>query len=342
MTLIAPKLLVAGTVVLLGAAGTWLNRHESETARQSTADAYLVADYTNVAPEVSSTVVELLVEEDQKVATGDLLAVLDERDLTLAVSAAEAALASAEAAGRVLAAQIGQQAALIRQAAAQLDADAAALDLAGTEEQRARALVSRKSVSQQSLDEAVSALAAAKAAQAGDEAALEAAKGQLAVYEGQKDAAGAAIAQARAALDLARLQLGHARITAPVAGVIGRQTLRVGDYAAAGVAVMSIVPLDRIYVKANFRETQLARVAPGQKVAMTVDAIPHRVFTGHVASLGAASNASYSAIAPANATGNFTKVAQRLPVRIALDPGQEGMERMRVGMSVEPEIDTES
>lgn len=340
MPTLSPKLLIAGTVVLLGAAGTYLNRHDSAAASQTTTDAYLVADYTNVAPEVSGTVVQLLVTEDQEVAVGDLLAVLDQRDLKLAVSSAQAALAAAEAADRVLSAQIGQQSATIHQAQAQLHADAAALNFARTEEERARQLISRNSVSQQSLDEAVSELASAEATQIGDEAALEAARSQLEIYAAQKESAAAAIDQAQAALDLAQLQLEHARITAPVAGTIGQQNLRVGDYAVAGSTAMSIVPLDQIYVKANFRETQLARVRPGQKVSLTVDAIPNRVFTGHVASLGAASNASYSAIAPANATGNFTKVAQRLPVRIVLDPGQDGMERMLVGMSATPKIET--
>ncbi|WP_138467289.1 HlyD family secretion protein [Poseidonocella sp. HB161398] len=337
-----PKFALAGAVLMLGAAGLYFNRHESEAPTQATADAYLVADYTNVAPETAGRVVALEVEENQHVEAGDLLAVLDERDLKLAVTSAQAAEASAKATLKTLEAQIVQQGALIRQAEAVLSAADAALDLAKTEESRARALVARKSVAQQTLDEAVSSLAAATADQAGKAAALEAAKAQLDIYSGQKLAAEAAVSQAGAALGTAELALEHARITAPVSGTVGQQNLRVGDYVTVGATAMSIVPLDRIYVTANFRETQLARVAPGQKVTLRVDAIPHRVFTGHVASLGAASNVSYSAIAPANATGNFTKVAQRLPVRIALDPGQDGMERMRVGMSARPEIDTRS
>ncbi|WP_456237853.1 efflux RND transporter periplasmic adaptor subunit [Mangrovicoccus ximenensis] len=160
------------------------------------------------------------------------------------------------------------------------------------------------------------------------------------MYSAQRHAAGAAVQQAEAALGTAELALEHASIMAPVSGTVGRQSLRVGDYVTVGSTAMAIVPLGQIYVTANFRETQLARVAPGQPVTLTVDAIPRRIFTGHVDSLGAASNVSYSAIAPANATGNFTKVVQRLPVRIAIDPGQPGMDRMRVGMSAVPEIDT--
>ncbi|WP_118136987.1 HlyD family secretion protein [Oceanicella sp. SM1341] len=317
------KLALAGAAVLVVAAGVRLNRPESAADVQETEDAYLISDYTNVAPRVAGTIASVLVRENQRVEAGDLLATIDDRDLRLAVRSAEAGLAT-------IGSQIAQQQALIREAEASLEAISADVSLAESDAGRARKLVSR-AISQRALDEAETGLAIATARRDGAAAALEAARGLLRVYAGQK-------AATEAALDTARLQLSYAQITAPVSGTIGQQSLRVGQYVSVGTTAMAIVPLDKIYVTANFRETQLARVRAGQPVELTVDALPALHFAGRVESIGAASNVSYSAIAPANATGNFTKVAQRLPVRIALAPGQEGMERMRVGMSVVPRI----
>jgi membrane fusion protein (multidrug efflux system) len=125
-----------------------------------------------------------------------------------------------------------------------------------------------------------------------------------------------------------------------VGGIVGHRALRVGAQAQPGKPLLAIVPLDQVYVEANFRETQLARVRPGQRVRMSVDALPHAELTGRVASLGPASGVSYAPIAPHNATGNFTKIVQRIPVRIEFDPNQPALAHIRVGMSVRPEIET--
>jgi len=334
------KYLIAGLVVLLIVAGAWFNRPESDATTQSTDDAYLVADYTNVAPQVGGKVDQVLVVEHQHVAKGDLLAVLDDRDLKLAVNSAQAALDAAQAAIVTIGAQIDQQGALIKEAQATRDSSTAALTLAKLQEQRDRSLVAKSSVTQETLDEAVAALAEAQASLAGSEAALEAAQHQLAIYQATRQADQATVEQASAALDTAKLNLSYARITAPITGTIGLQDLRVGNYIATGSTAMTLVPLDKIYVQALYRETQLAHVRPGQHVMLKVDALPGRSFTGTVDSIGPASNVTYSSVAPANATGNFTKVTQRLPVRILLDPDQAGMDQMRVGMSVEPTITT--
>ncbi|WP_424985730.1 HlyD family secretion protein [Microbulbifer sp. S227A] len=333
------KILLLGALgAAIVAAGVLINRPESARAVQSTTDAYLQADFTNVAPRVSGTVTEVLVRENQQVRAGDVLAELDKRDQLIAVQTAQAALDAARANLRVLESQQRIQASIIEQSDAAIEAGEATLNLAVTEEQRTRQLFEKNSVPQRTLDEAVTDLANARAALHSDRASHEAARQQLAVFDAQIEAARASVAQASAQLDQSRLVLSYLTITAPIPGRISQMNLRVGAYAAAGATLTAIVPLQDIYIEARFREGQLARVAPGQPVEVTVDGLPGMRFTGRVDSVGAASGATFSPVAAQNATGNFTKVAQRLPVRIALDPGQPGMDAMRVGMSVVPEI----
>ena len=324
---------------LLGAA--WmLNRPPSDARYQHTDDAYLLADYTNVAPQIGGLVAEVRVTENQPVAKGDLLAVLDDRDLSIGVETAEAATAAARAAQTTLQAQQAVQTAEIARAKAAIKAADAALDLARTAERRARLLVKQSSTAQKTLDEAVSALLAAEANSAANRSALDAAEAQAKVIAARIAGADAALAQAQAGLANARLQLSHARILAPESGIVAGAALRVGAYAAIGQTLLTIVPLDQLYIEANFRETQLAHLAAGQPVTVRVDALPGQSFAGRVASLGPASGAVFSTVAAQNATGNFTKITQRLPVRITLDPDQPGLEALRVGMSATPEIDT--
>lgn len=320
------------------ATGAYVNQPEAARAVQSTKDAYLRADFTNVSPRVSGTVEEVLVRENQRVEKGDVLARLDPRDQEIAVRSAAAALEAARANLNMLTSQRRIQASVIEQSDAAIEADQATLTLAQTEEQRMRQLLRRNSVAQRSLDEATSTLANAEAKLHSSMAARDAARRQLEVYSAQIGAAEAAVTQAEAALENAQLTLSYLTIVAPISGTVAQLGLRVGAFAAAGSTGMAIVPLDDIYVEARFRESQLARVAPGQPVRITIDGLPGQVFTGEVDSIGPASGASFSAVAAQNATGNFTKVAQRLPVRIALDAGQPGTEAMRVGMSVVPEI----
>lgn len=320
------------------ATAAYVNVPESAAAVQSTQDAYLRADYTNVAPRVSGVVTEVLAQENRRVEKGDVLAELDKRDQAIAVQAAQAALDAARANLGMLESQRSIQTSKIEQAEAAIEADQATLKLARTEERRTRELFQRKSVAQRALDEAVSDLANAEARLHSDRASLRAARLQLEVYDAQIKAARAAVAQAEAALADAKLTLSYLTIVAPISGTVAQMNLRVGAYVAAGATLASVVPLEDIYVEARFREAQLARVRPGQPVTITVDGIPGREFAGTVDSIGPASGASFSPVAAQNATGNFTKIAQRLPVRIRLEPGQPGMEAMRVGMSVVPEI----
>ncbi|MGO7133515.1 HlyD family secretion protein [Rhizobium leguminosarum] len=333
--------LAAGGLLIVLAAGSYLyfNRPQSDASSQSTDDATVQAEFTNVASRVAGVVETVLVEENQPVKRGDTLAVVDDRDLKIAVQNAEAALAVSEANVRTLQAQIAGQGPLIAEAQAAVDADDAALLLARTNESRIRQLLVKNSTAQQTLDDAVSKLATAVATRAGHIAALDGANRQLDTLNSQLEGARASSEQARASLADAKLNLSYTHIAAPISGTVGQKSVRTGAYVTVGTTLMSIVPLDKLYIRANFRETQLARVRAGQTVRFTVDALPGRLFNGTVESLGPASGASYSAIAAQNATGNFTKVTQRLPVRIAIDPDQDGSEALRVGMSAVPEIE---
>ncbi|WP_226584504.1 HlyD family secretion protein [Acuticoccus sediminis] len=332
--------LTAGALLIAIAAGAYFyfNQHESTADRQSTNDAYMQVDFTNVASRVAGVVETVLVEENQIVRQGDPLVILDDRDLKIAVQNAEAAISVNQANIRTLNAQIERQHDLIVEAEAAIAADDAILGLARANEGRLRSLVGTGVATRRSFDEAVSNLGTATATRDSHVAGLSAARRQLDILSGQLEGARAALDQARASLADVNLRLSYTRIAAPISGTIGQKAVRTGAYVTVGTTLLSIVPLDKLYVRANIRETQLARVRPGQTVEITVDALPGQIFTGTVESLGPASGVSYSAIAPQNATGNFTKVVQRLPVRISIEPDQSGLDLLRVGMSVVPEI----
>lgn len=319
-----------------------LNRPESSAAMQSTDDAYVQADFTTVAPQVAGTVARVLAEDDQPVKAGDLLAVIDERDFEVARQAAVAQVSGAQAAIASLKAQRTRQDTAIRQAQAALAADEAAVALARAEQARYRNLAVDGSGTVQARQQAEAQLRIQLANHDRNQAGLLATHQQIAVLDADMERAQAALAQARAAQAAAELRLSYTRIVAPIDGTIGQKSVRTGAFVNVGQPLLAIVPLDAVYIRANFRETQLARVRAGQAVRIAVDALPGEVFTGKVESLGPASGVSYSAIAPQNATGNFTKIVQRLPVRISIDPGQPTAQYLRVGMSVRTAINVES
>jgi len=280
------------------------------------------------------------VVDHETVKAGQLLAVIDDRDEQVEVAAAQANVATAQAAIDSLHAQRDLQQSAIAQAEATLKADAASLQLAQQNLKRYQNMAHDGSGTVQDLQRAATELSTQQAAELRDRAAAQAAHQKLAVIDADQSRAGAALEAAKAALDAAQLKLSYTRINAPIAGVVGQRSLREGAYVQVGQPLLAIVPLDAVYVMANYRETQLANVAPGQSVTLSVDALPGLTFQGKVDSLGPASAVSFSPIAPHNATGNFTKIVQRLPVKIVLTPGQTGLDRLRVGMSVEPRIQT--
>jgi len=324
--------------VMIGGA-LYLNRPESSASTQSTDDAYVQADFTTVAAQVSGTVDKVLIEDNQFVKAGDLLATIDDRDFIVAVNAAKAQVESAQANIVGLRARLVLQETAIRQAQAAVKADDASLKLAKTNQARYRNLAADGSGTVQALQQAEAKLSIQLAAGEKNLAGLQAARQQVAILKADLEKAKAALAQAQSGQAAAELKLSYTRITAPpVSGMIGQKSVRIGAFVNAGKPLLAIIPLDAVYITANFRETQLARVQTGQAVDIEVDALPGEVLKGMVKSLGPASGVSYSAVAPHNATGNFTKIVQRFPVRIRIDPGQPDAAKLRVGMSVTPTI----
>jgi len=316
----------------------YLNRPESSASTQSTDDAYVHADFTTVAPQVSGTVDSVMVEDNQLVKKGDLLAIIDDRDFVATLNAAKAEVASARAGIASLQAHLIQQETAIRQAQAAVAADDAALKLASVNQTRYRNLATDGSGTVQARQQAEAQLSIQQARGETSQAGLQAARQQVDILKADLEKARAALAHAQAAQATAELKLSYTRITAPIGGTIGQKSVRIGAFVNAGKPLLSIVPLDAVYVTANFRETQLARVQKGQAVDIEVDALPGETLQGTVDSLGPASGVTYSAVAPHNATGNFTKIVQRLPVRIRIDPDQPAAAKLRVGMSVTPKI----
>ena len=332
---------VSGGILIAAAiiAAILINRPEASASSQSTDDAYIRADITFVAPQVAGPVTEVLVEENDTVKAGQTLARIDDRDYELAVRSAKATLTSAQASADALKAQSTVQQSVIRQADSTLLADEANLKLARADFNRYSSLAADGSGTIQARQQAQARLRVQEAQHEKNRAILQAETERLTILQADLQRANAAVEQANTALAQAELNLSYTYIVAPISGVIGHKSVRVGNFVKVGEPVVTVVPLADIYVEANFRETQLAKMRAGQSVHLTVDALPGQTFLGKVQSVGPASGVSYSAIAPHNATGNFTKIVQRLPVRIALDPNQEDAQLLRVGMSVQPEVD---
>lgn len=337
------KAKITSAVLLLAVAigcVLYLNRPESSASSQSTKDAYVQADFTFVAPQIAGKVDQIFVEENQQVKAGDLLATIDDRDFVVAVDAAKAQVSGANASVASLEARLTQQQNAIHQAQAAVAMDKAELVLARANHERYRNLAADGSGTVQAMQQAQSQLNIRLASQEKNQAGLKAAQQQVAILQAELEKAKAALAQAQAAQAAAELKLSYTRITAPVDGTVGQKSVRVGAFVNTGTPLLAIVPLDAVYIQANYRETQLAHIQIGQTVDIKVDALPGATLKGTVESLGPASGVSYSAIAPHNATGNFTKIVQRLPLRIRVDSGQPEANKLRVGMSVVPTIQT--
>lgn len=314
--------LIAAAIVITA---FWiLNRPEASASSQSTDDAYVRADLTVIAPQVSGVITDVFVADNQQVREGTPLFHIDDRELVITVNNAQANMDS-------LVAQLDRQQSLIAQARAALEASDASLKLAGRNRQRFTNLARDGSGTVLAQQQAEADWAVQHAAYERDKAGLRSAEQQVRVLQADLDKAKAVKAEAE-------LQLSYARVEAPVAGTVALKHVRVGGYVHTGEPQLTLVPLDKIYIEANFRETQLAHVEVGQSVDIIVDALPGVHLTGHVDSLGPASGSSFSLVPPHNATGNFTKIVQRLPVRIRMDGNQKEIRKLRVGMSVTPTI----
>jgi membrane fusion protein (multidrug efflux system) len=284
----------------------------------------------------------VLVEDNQQVKAGQLLAVIDDRDLRTALAASEAEVLAASAQLERSSAVLQRQTPVISQAEASLAASKAEVTFAEQEQARYANLAGTGAGTLQNAQQARNRIDTARAKQNSAIAALAADRKQIDILSAQQHAADANLKRAQAAHDQAQLQLSYTRIVAPVDGMVGERAVRIGNYVNPGSRLLSVVPLTQAYVVGNFQETQLTHVVPGQGVEVRVDTFPGETLKGRVQSIAPATGVTFAAIKPDNATGNFTKVVQRLPVKIVLDGQQPLLSRLRVGLSVEVSIDTAS
>ncbi len=309
---------------------------------EATNDAYVKADSTTIAPKVSGYVAEVLVEDNQPVVAGQVLARIDARDFQTALDQATADVANAQADIGNLEAQIALQRAIIAEAEATIAADQAAVAYAKQDVDRYHSLVGSGAVTVKSTQQADSDFQQRSALLRRDQAALVAAQQQSVVLETQRAKAQTQLQHNAAVRQQAELNLGYATIASPIDGTVGARSLRVGQYVQAGTQLMAVVPLQSVYVVANFKETQLTNVRDGQAVEIEIDSFPGVTLKGHVDSLAPASGLEFALLPPDNATGNFTKIVQRIPVKIVLDRDDALAGLLRPGMSVESVIDTKT
>ena len=334
------RLLMAGTTVAVLAAASWYGWDYWTVGRflVSTDDAYVKADNTTIAPKVSGYLHEVQVGDNERVKAGQVLARIDDRDFKVALDQAKADVAAAEAAVASKRAQLDVQQAVIDAGRATIEVDKAAATFALQENQRYTQLAATGFGSVQNAQAAQSRNAGATAAIQRDTANLASALKQDELLKAEIAQAIAAAARATALQRQAELNLSYTTIVAPIDGVVGNRTLRAGQFVQAGTQLMSLVPSTGAYVIANFKETQLTDVHAGQPVGIEVDMFPGKVVHGHIDSLAPASGQEFALLPPDNATGNFTKVVQRIPVKIALDGSPVDL---RPGMSVIPTIQTQ-
>ena len=334
------RLLMAGAAVAVLAGASWYGFDYWTVGRflVSTDDAYIKADNTTVAPKVSGYLHEVLVGDNERVKAGQVMARIDDRDFKVALDQAKADVAAAEAAITSKRAQLNVQLAMIDAAKATLDVDTASATFTTQENKRYTDLAATGYGSVQNAQAAQSRNAGALAAIERDKANLVSASKQVELLTAEIAQSIATAKHANALQQQAELNLSYTTIVAPIDGVVGNRTLRAGQYVQAGTQLMSVVPASGAYVIANFKETQLTNVQAGQPVDIDVDMFPGKPVHGHVDSLAPASGQEFALLPPDNATGNFTKVVQRIPVKIALDASSV---ELRPGMSVIPTIQTQ-
>ena len=334
-------LIISGAALLLVVAAATFGHHWWTVGRfmESTDDAYVGGDITVIAPKVSGFIARVAVTDNQTVHSGDVLVELDNRDYVAARARAVAAVAAQEAAIANLSATRHLQEAVIAQSQAGINAADAEIERSREDQIRYRRLEKLSAVSTQESQKADADYKNAIAAGVKARATLAASQRQLDVIDSQTQQAAAALAQAKADRDVADLNLSYTELRAPIDGTVGNRSARAGSYATVGAQLMSLVPAHGLWVDANFKESQLARMHSGQAVTVEADVLPGRVFHGHVASLAPATGAVFSVLPAENATGNFTKIVQRVPVRIVLDGAASQLGQLRPGLSVVAKVD---
>jgi membrane fusion protein (multidrug efflux system) len=335
------RLLVAGAALCIAAAGAWYGHEWWTVGRftESTDDAYVGGDITVLAPKVAGFIATVAVIDNQVVHAGDLLVRLDDRDYRAALAKAEAGVAAQRAKLASNAADRRLQASVITQAQAALDSTAAQTSVTRFDADRYRSLARDQFGSVQRSQQADADWKKATAADAQAHAAVEAAERQLDVIDAGRVETEASLAAAIADRDTARLNLSYTELRAPVDGAVGNRSAQLGAYVTPGAQLLSLVPAQGLWVDANFKESQLAGLKPGMPVSIVADVLPGEVFHGHVASMAPATGAMFSVLPAENATGNFTKIVQRVPVRVLLDGDASRLGNLRPGLSVTASVD---
>ena len=335
------RLALAAALLAVSTAALWYAQDWWTVGRyiESTDDAYVGGNVTPLAPHVDAFIQQVLVTDNERVQAGQLLIQLDRRDYQAQLDHAEAALRARLAAADSLRAEYALQQSMIRQQEADLAAKKASASFAEKDAARYHALAQTSYGSRQN-EERTSALdLEAKSTVTAASAALEAAQQKLKVLEAQIAEADAAVVQAKSDLATAQLNLGYTEVRSPIDGYVGNRAAQVGAYATKGTYLISVTPAAGLWVDANFKEDQLARMRAGQPVTIVADVLPGRIFHGHVLSLAPATGSIFAVIPPENATGNFTKIVQRVPVRIAIADGDGTLGLLRPGLSVTASVD---
>jgi membrane fusion protein (multidrug efflux system) len=304
-----------------------------------TADAYVMVHYATIAPRISGRIASVAVDDNDVVKTGQVLATLDQRDNETALAFAESAAARDGSKLDEISATVSRQPSVIEEQQAAVASARARLAFAQADARRYGNLATTGAGTMREHQQADSTLQQGQASLDSAEASLDAARRQLDVLKAQRAAGEAVVKSDEAQLEQARLNLSYTQIRAPIDGMVGERSVQVGNYVAPGTTLMTLVPLDQVYIEANYLEVDLLHVRSGQLVTIHVDAYDIDL-NGTVDSVPPASGAVFSPIAPNNATGNFTKIVQRLPVKIVVTPGQPLAKLLRVGLSVETTIHT--
>jgi membrane fusion protein, multidrug efflux system len=339
---IGRRLVLSALVLAAIGAGSWYGHEWWINGRFmiSTDDAYIAGDITNIAPKVTGYVAKVNVVANQQVKKGDVLVTLDNGDYRIAAEQAEAQIATQKLALKRFDAQIEAAQASVKQAEASQTALQATLRGAEITLSRQQDLATKKAGIRAELDNAKIAVDQAKANLAGADSAIASAKANISVVSAQKAEAESQIHSLELTRDKAERDLSFTVLKAPYDGVVGNLAVQDGDLVSPGQRLAALVPVEELYIDANFKETQVEGIKPGAKVAIHVDAIEDHVIEGTVESISPASGAVFSLLPPENATGNFTKVIQRLPVRIAIPKAALDTGNLRAGLSVVVDIDS--
>lgn len=309
---------------------------------ENTDNAYIESEISALSPQVAGLVSEVLVENNQRVKKGEVLLRLDNRNYQAKLLQAKAQVASAKANIATLEQQLALQKHVISQNQAALERAKAEQKLSQSDVKRYKKLEKKQQISRQQLQKSETLLEQSNANIRASESALAAAKSTNQVLQAKITQAQSALKSAESVEHFAQLQLEHTNITAPFSGVVGNKHVEPGQFVQPGLQVMALVPLPSVYITANFKETQLAHLAIGQKAQISIDALDDETYKGHIISFSPASGSRFSLLPPENATGNFTKIVQRVPVRIRLDSSPDKLAKLRPGMSVVVDVDTRS